>query len=454
MTARTSSITTRQSQAIGRSPVFYGWVIWAVATLGMIGSAPGQSFTVSLFLDDYIREFFTVPQMSDSLVTGLYGPEMLMIGAGMGRTIVSTLFGVGTFIAALSLTWVGRHIDRFGNRSVGTVIALLFALVLISLSFINGPLTIFLSFIAIRLLGQGSMFLSGSTAIAKWWRVRRGWMMGLALVGFALFQRIYLPQLEALISNYGWRATWVILGVAVGVIVVPVWWLLMRDSPETYGLVPDSPRARAQAGSNTGDEENWTLSEAMRTPLFWVFVTGRFTAGAIGTALIFHQVSIFGLLGHSREVIAANFGIIAIVNAIFTLGIGRIINRLRPGLVMAAQLGFMMVLLWLSMLATDTMILTVYALVFGVVMALGGSFDGSVWADLFGREHHGAIRGFSVTATVIGTAAGPVIFGFSLDTFGSYVQISWASIVVILFPLIASMTVKRPRKRLETAPGA
>ena len=45
------------SRIVDRSPVFYGWVVWFVAMIGMIGTSPGQSFSVSLFIDHYITEF-------------------------------------------------------------------------------------------------------------------------------------------------------------------------------------------------------------------------------------------------------------------------------------------------------------------------------------------------------------------------------------------------------------
>ena len=112
----------------------------------------------------------------------------------MSRTAVSGFYGLGTFIASLGLTWVGRKIDQYGSRKVGIIIIIAFAMVLMSLSvFITGPITLFIAFFAIRFLGQGSLGLVSSTSLQRWWRWRRGWVAGLALVGFSLFQRIYLP---------------------------------------------------------------------------------------------------------------------------------------------------------------------------------------------------------------------------------------------------------------------
>lgn len=431
MASQTRAIGRPQhSRVIERTPVFYGWMIWLVATIGIIGSAPGQAFTVSIFIDHYIAEF------------------------GMGRTMVSGLFGLGTFLAAFSLTWIGRQIDRRGTRQVGAVISGLFALVLVFVSMIAGPLTMFMSFIAIRMLGQGSMVLVSMSAIAQWWRHRRGWVVGLALVGFALFQTIYLRALQLLIENYGWRTTWVILGIAVGAVVLPLWWVLMRDRPEDYGLQPDATHYPLDAEGRIQDdvfpEENWTLAEALRVPIFWVFVSGRFLAAAWGTGMVFHQVSIITGHGYPAAAVAQAYGMLALVNAFATLGVGRYISRVRPGYVISGQLSLIMLVMLLAMSMTANWMLIAYAALFGVVMALGSTFDGVVWADLFGRMHHGAIRGFVTTALVAGTALGPIIYGLSYDLLGSYSPIMWFGGGLMLLPLIFSFFVNRPsRKRFS-----
>ena len=114
------------SRLVAASPIYYGWVVWIVALIGAIGSSPGQSFSVSLFMDFFIEDF------------------------GLDRTTVSGLYGAGTFIASRGLTWVGRQIDRFGNRRVGAVIAGLLALVLLLCATISGPIMLLFAFIGLR----------------------------------------------------------------------------------------------------------------------------------------------------------------------------------------------------------------------------------------------------------------------------------------------------------------
>jgi len=226
----------KTSWLVNKSPVFYGWVIWGAATLSLLATSPGQSFSVSLFIDHYIADF------------------------NLSRTYVSGLYGVGTFLSALSLTWVGQQIDRHGNRIVSTLIAGLFAIALLACSLLTGPVSILISFIAIRGLGQGSLGLASSTSIAEWFQSRRGFVMGLSIVVFALFQRLYLPWLQRTIDITSWRQTWTLLGGGMALLVLPLTWFLMRDHPEDFGLRPDGGK-NAEKVDTLQQENNFTLQD-------------------------------------------------------------------------------------------------------------------------------------------------------------------------------------------------
>ncbi|MFW5771709.1 MAG: MFS transporter [Phototrophicaceae bacterium] len=453
MTTRTTPITPYRSRVIARSPIYYGWVIWAVAMVGIIASAPGQAFTVSLYIDHYIAEFFTTVDVGH-----LFNEPFLSMGsftssfndnASTGRTTTATLFSLGTLLAALNLTWLGRQIDRLGNRRVGAIAGVGLVVALIGSAMVTGPFTLFLSFFTLRILGMGALFLNGTTAIARWWVTRRGWVMGLALVGFALFQRAYLPALEDLINSIGWRASWLVMAAGVATVFLPLWLLFMRDAPERYGLLPDGMLVSDDGSSPAAAlETNYTLPEARRLPIFWIFIVGRIAPAIMGSGLIFHLVSVFHEAGHSAAVAASTFGSVALVNAVVTLAAGRVIRHVRPGLFMAFQLTILITALWLSLVMTTPLLLLGFTLTFGAVMAMGATFDGSVWADLFGREHHGAIRGFSTTALVFGTALGPPLWAFSYDSFGSYLPIIIAGTAFIMVALTAALFTTAP------APGA
>lgn len=424
----------QRSRLVNRSPVFYGWVVLAVGTLGLIATSPGQTFTVSRFFDHFVADF------------------------GLDRTTVSSLYGLGTFIASLSLIWVGRRIDRNGNRVVEVVVSGMFALVLAMCSLIASPVGLLFAFIAIRGLGQGSLVLVNSTAIAQWFRRRRGQAMSLALIGFALFQSVYVPWLTTLIESQGWRQAWIVLGIGVALTILPITWIFMRNRPEDFGLLPDGdPASQAPAHSNApievDSEENWMLREALRLPIFWIFLIARMIPPTWGTGLTLHQISLFANLGHDTSVADLTFAQIAIISAVVLLFTGWAINRIRPGRFLAFQLAAMSATLILATFMRDPLMLILYALAFALVMGSGGIFDGTVWPDLFGRKHQGEIRGFVATTQVIGSALGPIIFGWSYDYLGGYDLALWLGVGLSAILAVSSLFVNKPRRHVANNSG-
>lgn len=391
----------------------------------MLCSFPGQSFSVSLFMDFFIEDF------------------------GLDRTAVSSLYGAGTFAASLSLTWVGRQIDLWGNRRVGLVVGALFGIVLLLCSLINGPIMLFFAFAGMRGLGQGSLPLVSSTAVANWFRYRRGRMMSLLALSFALFQGIYVNVVRVLLETMDWRQVFIVLAVGVAALAVPAFGFLMRNRPENYGLSPDNDQPVKNAGNakDQDAEDNWTLKEALRTPILWIFVVARMLPSAWGTGLILHQVSLFADLDHSVQVATETFALISLFTAGASLLAGYLIDRVKPSYVVALQMLALLAASVLAMSMRETWLLIMYALAFGLGMGIGYVFDGAVWPNLFGRQFQGEIRGFVYTASVIGSAIGPAIFGISYDYAGGYDLALWAGAGLCLVVLVLALAAPSPKRR-------
>lgn len=411
----------RRTEWIQQFPVYYGWVVWVGSMVALITSFPGQSFTVSLFFDYFIDDF------------------------NINRTSLSAIYGIGTFIASLSLTWIGRGIDKYGNRSMATIISGLFAIALVYMSFVFHPVMLVIGFILIRGLGQGSMGIIGSTAVAQWFGKRRGRMMGMATVAFAVGQAFYIPHLETLLENNDWRDVWRMLAVVVGLVMLPLVWLLLRNTPEEFGLKLDGLKTSNNEDTELAiEEENWTLQEARRTPLFWIYLFAQMMPPLLATGLIIHSVSIFEELGYSRRVTADTYGMVGLVSAFFALSGGFIVDKIAPGKVIAWELFSLAMALGFSMIMTESWMLYLYAVTYGLAMGFSGVIAGTVWANIFGRTHQGSIRGFVTTAAVIGTSIGPILFGSIFDVTGSYTPALWMGIVFCVVLGALAFWVKLP----------
>lgn len=403
---------------VQRTPVFYGWVVWAAATLGFITASPAQSFSFSLFIDFFIDEF------------------------GLSRTSVSTLYGIATLLAAFALIIIGKWIDRHGNRLMAVAVTAFFALALFGMSLVQGPLSLLLCLILLRTFGSGALTLVNTINIAQWFSLRRGMMISLTLVAYSLFKSAYVPVVEDLLAHYDWREIWQLLGFSVLLFSLPLLWLFLRDRPEDHGLHPDN--LSTQECQIQIKEHHWTLRQARRTALFKIFLAGRIMTPMLASGLILHQVSIFALRGFDRATTATAFASVSIVAAIVAMGTGYLLDHYQPKWMLSGQLLALVVTLLLAIFMSSGWMLGLYVASFGLVLGSGMVFDGSVWANIFGREHLGEIRGFIKTAKIAGAAIGPIMFGFSYDYLGSYLPVMALGIGLAILPMIFALRVEEP----------
>ena len=202
---------------VSGSPVYYGWVILLVGTFGMFMTTPGQTLGVSIFLDRIIQDL------------------------GLSRASVSLMYTLGTLIGSFSLPFIGRFVDVRGPRIAVIIISALFALACLWMGLVSGPLTLLLGFILIRGLGQGALGLVSLHVINLWFVRRRGLAVGLSGLGMAVATALFPFVIEGLISAFGWRTAYMVLGALVAGTILPLGAWLYRGKPELYGLRPGQP---------------------------------------------------------------------------------------------------------------------------------------------------------------------------------------------------------------------
>jgi MFS transporter, OFA family, oxalate/formate antiporter len=416
-------IPPRTSRLINRTPFFYGWIIVIAGTFGLIMTGPGQTYAVSIFIEHFIHDL------------------------GLSRTLVSGLYGAGTLVGSFALPLIGREIDRRGSRPTGVAIALLFGLACIFMGLVvNWPMLL-LGFMTIRMLGQGGLGLVSQNVINQWWVSRRGMIMGVSGLGVSLLGIGALPGLiNGLVTLYGWRLAYMLLGGVLLLIMAPVAWLFYRDRPELYGRHPDGRQMAIDETELAVAEENWTLAEARRTPMFWIMSGGLALIAMLITGLYFHMVSIFADNGLAANAAAAVFAPIALATAAFTLGGGLLLDRVPARVMLSTSLFLLAFSLWYAQHLSGVAAATLYGAALGGTSGLFHVVGMVVWARYYGRQHLGSITGVTTTVVVIGSALGPLPLGAARDWLGSYNQ---ALTLLAILPLAlgaATLFTPRPQK--------
>ena len=392
--------TIQKTPLVTSFPFFYGWIILAVGTLGIIMTSPGQTYAVSIFIEYFIEEL------------------------KISRSLVSTLYSAGTLAGSLALPFIGREIDRRGSRVMVVFIAAIFGLACIYMGLVQGALMLALGFVAIRMFGQGSLTLVSQNAINQWWVRRRGTVLGISglfasLLGLGAFPTF----INWLIPEFGWRLTYMLLGGLLLLLMVPLGYLFLRDRPELYGLHPDGQTAPAGSTGRPQEadaEENWTRREALRTPAFWVVAAGLATIAMMATGLFFHMVSIFADNGLAREVAAAVYLPIAVMTALTNLGSGALVDRIPLRFALAASLLLQAFALWIAQHLATVPVAYLYGAALGTSTGLSRTVSAVAWAHYFGRQHLGSIAGTASTILIFGASLGPIPLGVARDLLGSY----------------------------------
>ena len=427
--------------APSRFPFFYGWVIVFAATIGSIFSIPGQTMGFSVFTDVLIEEL------------------------GLSRVQLSLAYCLGTVASGLTLPWLGRVLDRWGERRMAVASVLATGLVLFYLAncgVISQALgqalpaaaaafiVIGLGFYMIRAAAQGVLSMTCRNAIGKWFDHRRG--LALAISGVLVsFSYSFAPRgLDWLIDHYGYDGAWLRMGVVTIVIMGPIAWLLFRDTPEEAGLEMDGGKVASAAAANPDMQihREFTRGEALRDYSFWVFNLTFSFYGLYATAFTFHILSLASEYQFADERILSLFVPIAATSVLTNLVFGAINARLRlKWLLLVMNIGCLSATLGMLFLDKPG---GVSAYVIGNGIASGGfvSLTGIVFPRFYGRLHLGAISGVNMSAMVIASGLGPLAFGLCQQFSGSYRGILVASVFVPTLLALLSLRADNPQRKL------
>lgn len=402
-----------------KTSFFYGWVIVFLGAVGLFFSGPGQTYSVSIFIDYYVTEM------------------------GWNRSLVSGFYSAATLISGLNIAFMGKLIDRKGHRKMFTIIPILLGLTCIWMSFAIYPVMLGLGFIFLRFFGQGSLTLLPDTLIPQWFLERRGIALSIMTLGGSVGAMVIPPLNNFLISGYGVEGAWRFWAATLIFFMAPVAGLLTRNRPENIGEVIDGWNynnklkenlSESNSPKNTGTSLTWTLKEARRTKTFWYLIFASGVPALVNTGITFHMVSIMQEKGHSTDFAAYILSIFAISQLIFTFIAGLLYDRIKPNYVKGTN--FLVFLLTMGILIyfEAYYMMIAYSALHGLFNAFNLVGVGVLWPHFFGRENLGSIRGMATTAIVLGSSLGPLPYGVYYDLFASYTGILALS---MLLPLVA-----------------
>lgn len=416
-------MTTAAPASKEKGKIFYGWWIAAASTATAALGGWVYAYGISAFFLPLVNEF------------------------GWTRAALSGAVSLARLEGGILGPIEGFLIDKFGPRIMMLGGIILFGAGYVLLAGTNSLLMFYIVFLAFIALGNS--FAAGTnlyTVVAYWFIRKRGLAMGIMNVGYGLGGTA-VPLLAFLISNLGWRATFLVVAAVVWAIGIPLA-MVMRHRPEHYGMLPDGsppskedpqPTTKGNMGrfarATPREEVDFTPMEAIRTKAFWVLsaVWGlrMFVTGAIAL----HMIPFFVDLGFSAELAATLLGLMTLVSIAGRLGLGWLGDIFEKRYVMAMCFIMMtvglVVLLYVHSFWQALVFVMTYGLAYGGTAPLTHAFRG----EFFGRKSFATIHGSFLLSQMWATIAGPIVAGYVFDGTGSY------RLIIIIFAAVSALTV-------------
>src|SRR6185503_18379549 len=341
-----------------------------------------------------------------------------------------------TLIGALFCLGVGRLIDRFGSRTVLTVVTLSLATVVLLMSAAKGVAVVAVLITLTRGLGQSALSVVSITIVGKWFVRRLNLAMAVYTVALSIGFMLAFPIIGALVITNGWRSTWWAIGLSLLLVLAPLSLILIRNSPESCSLQPDLELDQDRLRDNAA--VGYTLQQALLTPGFWVFGLSSAVYGLIASGIALFNESILAERGFDASTYHRSLVIVALTALIGNFLGGWLAGRWT----MNRLLALAMILLAGSLVALPHVRTQTHVAIYAVVMGLAGGFVivifFSFWSAAYGREHLGKIQGAAQTLTVIASAVGPLILAECVSRTGSYASMFYVlALVVIVLALLA-----------------
>ena len=404
-----------------RGRLFYGWVVVAAAFV-LSAVIFGTRYSFGVFFKSLERDF------------------------ELTRAATSGVFSVYMTVAIAFAVLGGWALDRYGPRIVVLLMGVFTGLSLILTSRASLPWHLFTSHGLLFAIGTGAAYTVLMSTTSRWFDRKRGLALGIVSSGTGLGTVIMAPFATYLITNFGWRMAFIVVGLIAGLLIASLASLLKKD-PGEIGALPDGLKSYTSetetSGGNDAQPISFSLRQALGTRSFWLLTATWFLWSTclhfVLTHIVPHAIDL-GVSAGEASLVLGLIGLVSVPSRLIVGGVSDRMGRKASAVICALlQAGAMLWLIW----AQELWMLYVFAVIFGVGY---GGFDPPTVAlvgDTFGLRSLGMVMGVLVFGWGMGAAIGPAAGGLIYDVSQSYFV---AFLMGALFMLAAALLVSFIRR--------
>ncbi len=383
--------------------VYPGWWLVGIAFVSQLVTVSANSYATGAFLKPMTAEL-----------------DWSRSEFALARTI-------GQVVVAGAALFIGSRVDRHGGKRLMIVGCVSMCLALFLCAYVQ---TLWQWLLLNGLLISAGSAMCGGLVVyvtlSKWFVEQRGRAVSYAAMGVSFSGVAVTPASAWMVDEFGWRMAWQLLAVIAFALLFPMT-LMMRTTPEDYGLFPDgkTPEQIAAGGGKAADADfarSLTWRQAVRTSAFYLIVLG-FGLGSMSIGVMILQIIPYlSDAGYSAQFGAWMLALTSIPSMLSKPFWGWLADRVD---VKSAIIGHVM--------NAVALVIIVYAVrthadpfVYFGFLLLGFGWGGNqpmqeaVWGSFFGRRHLGAVRSAGMPVTLLVSSSAPLIASYYYDLIGNY----------------------------------
>ncbi|MCR9071933.1 MAG: MFS transporter [Alphaproteobacteria bacterium] len=398
----------RQADLDGRLLVF--------GFLMAFASSFGQTYFISLFSAEFRAAF------------------------GLSHGGFGALYSAATLTSGLLLLWVGGMIDRMDLRLFGGLVLAGIAAASALAATTSGPVMLVATLFCLRFFGQGLASHTAVTAVARYADPTvRGRSVSLAALGFPAGEAVWPAVAVALIALIGWRWTYGGAALLALGVYLPLAMILLASHGQRHAAL----LARTEDGAADAMRQ-WTRREVIGDPTFLWSMAAVLAPSFIVTGILFHQVHLTETKGWDLTVFAAGYVAYAACQIAVALVTGPAIDRVGARRVARFYLAPLAAGLVLLAVSDAVWAGLAFLAMCGATSGASSTLLGTLWAEIYGVRHLGAIRALVSACSVVSSALSPALMGWGLDASLSIEVIALACAVYVAVGIGVLATLFRP----------
>ena len=415
----------------------YGWKVVVASAVGIaLGMSPLPFYTIGVFQISYTAEF------------------------GWSRGMVLLGLTVFTLCAVPLAPTIGNLADRFGVRRVVLLAIPGLSIGLMAMALNNGSYPLYLTLWGLlAILGIGTLPITFTRAVNRWFHDCRGLALGCALIGTGLAGWAAIKLVGWLIPLVGWRWAYVCLGAVPMLIAFPIVYFFFFDVDNERVQDKVAALKRERSTPVTLMPGGLTLSEAFRDWRLWLLIYAFLPISFVIAGPIPGIVDIMMSKEFTRAEAITLGSIVPFAVFFGRLIGGYLIDKIWAPLVSMVILSLPMVFCFLLRL-DDPGFYTIALANISLGFAAGVEYDllAFLVSRYFGLKAYSSIYGVIYVVFALGAGFAPGLYGFSADRFGDYdfvLGIALLATPLFTVPLLALGKYREfpPEDDLEPSPS-